>query len=134
MNTSITYKKPYNLGDRTILFATEIRAFIHEIPNNYLNRDDLRQLLRSSGSVAANYAEANEAESKKDFAHKCKLCRKESKECHVWLTIFVAKFSDPQDKKRLELAKEALELTKIFTSIIRKMNQDHVLYTKNDKS
>lgn len=125
MSTSYDPKARYNLGPRTIAFAKDIRIFVSKIPKTYLNMDDIKQLIRSSGSVAANYAEANEAESKKDFAHKCKLCRKEAKESTIWLNTLMAELSPTQEKVRKRLAQEARELTLIFAAIIRKMNQDH---------
>lgn len=118
-------KRNYDLGKRTLQFAKKVRSLVSNIPRSYLNDSDLRQLIRASGSVAANYAEANEAESKKDFAHKCKICRKESKESWVWLNIiepFVPAIYKDQHKMLLQ---ESLELTKIFTAIVRKMDEDH---------
>ncbi len=77
-----------------------------------------RQLVRSAGSIGANYREANEALSKKDFIYRIKICRKEAKESKYWLRL-----SEPRDNQTVEqnkLIKEALELTKIFGSILEK--------------
>jgi len=78
----------------------------------------MKQLVRSSGSVAANYIEANEALSKKDFAMRIKICRKEAKESGLWLRLLT-----PEDENNPEintLIQESTELTKIFGSIVEK--------------
>lgn len=115
----------YDLGNRTKKFAKDVRIFVGKVPKSMLNIDDLKQLIRSSGSVAANYGEANEAESKRDFAHKCKICRKEAKESNVWIDTFVAELTEDLESERKRLAQESHELTLIFTSIVRKMKQEH---------
>lgn len=72
--------KEFDLEKRTFLFAKNVRSFLAPFPKTILARDDISQLLRSSGSVGANYIEANEALSKKDFLMRIKICRKEAKE------------------------------------------------------
>ena len=56
----IQYSKPFDLEDRTFEFAKRVRAFVKLLPRTVCNREDVRQLIRSSGSVGANYIEANE--------------------------------------------------------------------------
>lgn len=79
--------KLYDLEDRTLKFAKRIRGFIKKLPNSISNHEDSRQLVRSSGSVGANYIEANESLSKKDFVIRAKTSRKEAKESRFWLQL-----------------------------------------------
>jgi len=72
--------KPYNLGERTKKFAKRIRDYIKSLPRTLANIEDARQLIKASGSVGANYIEAEEALSKKDFIMRIKISRKEAKE------------------------------------------------------
>jgi four helix bundle protein len=84
------------------------------------NIEDGKQLVRSSGSVGANYIEANEALSKKDFILRIKICRKESKESRYWLKLLDIQDASEQENERISLIKEATELMNIFGSILRK--------------
>ena len=68
--------KQYDLEDRTFIFAKDVRAFVKLIPKTLANIEDTKQVVRSSGSVGANYIEANESLSKKDFVMRIKICRK----------------------------------------------------------
>lgn len=70
----------YDLEDRTLEFARMVRKFIRHLPQVLCNREDSKHLIRSSGSVGANYIEVNEALSKKDFRMRIKISRKEVKE------------------------------------------------------
>ncbi len=72
--------KIYDLEERTLQFAITSRLFLKKLPRTISNIEDTKQLVRSSGSVGANYIEANESLSKKDFCYRIKICRKESKE------------------------------------------------------
>jgi len=72
--------KQYDLEDRTLRFAKRVRAFVKKLPKTISNLEDARQIVRASGSIGANYIEANEALSKKDFVLRVKICRKEAKE------------------------------------------------------
>jgi four helix bundle protein len=72
--------KQYDLEERTEKFAANCRSFVRKLPKTLTNIEDVKQLVRSSGSVAVNYIEANESLSKKDFFYRIKICRKESKE------------------------------------------------------
>ena len=111
--------KQYDLEDRTLKFAKDAFSFVKSLPKSMTNREIAKQLIRSSGSIGANYIEANEALSKKDFLMRIKICRKESKETIYWLKLVEA---NPQDgeKKRDSLIGEATELMKIFGSIVTK--------------
>ena len=112
--------KPRDLEDRTFLFAQSIRAFVKILPRTLSNTEDVRQLVRASGSVGANWIEADEALSKKDFLMRVKICRKEAKESRLFLRLI--EVGSASVKRRDELAAEARELTLIFSSIISKSN------------
>jgi len=85
--TEIQTPKYYDLEERTYQFARQCRDSIKQLPKNISNVEYGKQLVRSSGSVAANYIEANESLSKKDFFHRVKICRKEAKESCLWLRL-----------------------------------------------
>jgi len=112
--------KIYDLEERTFEFARNCRYFIKKLPKTICNREDASQLARSSGSIGANYIEANEAISKKDFAHRIKISRKESKESRFWLRLVDTDMVINLDKERDKLIDEAVELMKILSSIMRK--------------
>ena len=110
----------YDLEERTFIFAKRIRIFTKKIPKTASNIEDGKQVIRSSGSVGANYIEANESLSKKDFLMRIKICRKEAKESAYFLRL-IKDVNDPLfEKEALELYNEAVELKKIFSSIINK--------------
>ncbi len=108
----------YDLEPRTLNFAKKIRSFISRIPKSISTIEDGKQLIRSSGSVGANYIEANEAISKKDFIHRIKICRKEAKESQYWLKLII--LSPSLKEEADQLLQESIELTKIFGSMIEK--------------
>lgn len=111
-------KHGFDLEERTQKFSRDIRFFVGNIPKRFENVEDLKQLLRSSGSVAANYIEANESVSKKDFRYRVKICRKEIKESRFWLKSLI--IADAVQQKVQDcLQKEAFELELIFGAILR---------------
>src|SRR5881397_1460360 len=112
--------KPRDLEDRTFLFAQSVRTFVKQLPRTVSNTEDVRQLVRASGSVAANWIEADEALSKKDFLMRVKICRKEAKESRLFLRLIDAGLAKATGSARDKLAAEARELTLIFSSIISK--------------
>jgi four helix bundle protein len=112
--------KPRDLEDRTFRFAELVRAFVRDLPRTVSNIEDIRQLVRASGSVAANWIEADEALSKKDFLMRVKICRKEAKESRLFLRLVDAGSTKTTLATREGLAGEARELTLIFSSIISK--------------
>jgi four helix bundle protein len=79
--------KPRDLEDRTFRFAELVRTFVKELPRTASNIEDIRQLVRVSGWLAANWIEADEALSKKDFVMRVKICRKEAKESRLFLRL-----------------------------------------------
>jgi four helix bundle protein len=112
--------KPRDLEDRTFRFAEVVRGFVKQLPKTISNAEDVRQLVRASGSVAANWIEADEALSKKDFLMRVKICRKEAKESRLFLRLVDAGLTKAIASTRDTLANEARELTLIFSSIISK--------------
>ena len=90
------------------------------LPRTHANEQDIRQLVRASGSVGANYIEANESLSKKNFMMRIKISRKEAKESRYWLRLLDAGEKESLDKARGSLIQEATELMNIFGSIVRK--------------
>ena len=110
--------KRYDLEKRTLSFAKDIRTFIKKVPRTISLIEDCKQLVRSSGSTGANYIEANESLSKKDFIMRIKICRKEAKESVYWLSLLDVPTELLND--RIALTKEATELTMIFSAIMRK--------------
>jgi four helix bundle protein len=113
-------KKPRDLEDRTFEFAQSVRAFVKQLPRTLSNTEDVRQVVRASGSVAANWIEANEALSKKDFLMRAKICRKEAKESGLFLRLLDIGSSEKNVSAREDLIGEARELTLILSSIISK--------------
>lgn len=109
-----------DLEDRTFRFAETVRRFVKTLPKTISNTEDVRQLVRASGSVAANWIEADEALSKKDFLMRVKICRKEAKESRLFLCLIDTGLSKENEAKRDALAAEARELVLIFSSIISK--------------
>lgn len=111
--------KPYNLEERTLEFAKAVIRLCKKLPKNTINNEFISQLIRSSGSVGANYREANETLTKKDFVYRIGICRKESKETHYWLQL-ILEANEGFKGEINELSGEAIELKKIFSSIIGK--------------
>src|SRR2546428_3024865 len=110
----------YDLEDRTFIFAKDVRTFAKQIPKTLPNLEDTKQVVRASGSVGANYIEANESLSKKDFLVRIKICRKEAKESRFFLRLLDVDHDQQQELERADLVQEAQELTSIFGSILRK--------------
>jgi len=108
------------LEERTFVFAQNVRAFVKRIPKTAANIEDVKQVIRASGSVGANYIEANESLSKKDFIMRIKICRKEAKETGYWLRLIDAGDDSALKKCRDDLIQETTELTSIFGAILRK--------------
>ena len=112
--------RPRDLEERTFEFAQSVRAFVKQLPRTVSNTEDIKQLVRASGSVAANRIEADEALSKRDFLMHVKICRKEAKESRLFLRLIDAGLAKNKATARETLAAEARELTLIFSSIISK--------------
>ena len=111
--------RPYDLEERTFEFAKRVRKFVKRLPRTVGNLEDVKQLVRSSGSIGANYIEANEALSKKDFAMRTKIARKEAKETFFWLRL-IQEGNPALSFDSTKLIAEANELRKILSSILNK--------------
>ena len=109
---------------RTFRFAAEIRKFVNELPRTLSNREDSRQVIRSSGSVAANYVEAQEGTSRKEFFYRIRICRKESRESNLWLRLLDTGSESRTAAERDRLAGEADQLKRIFSAIAAKDRLD----------
>ena len=116
-NSNNENAKQYDLEERTFKFAKRVRVFIKDLSKTIANIEDGKQLIRSSGSVGANYIEANESLGTKDFLMKIKICRKEAKESRFWLSLVEA---PGLEKEQKDLIQEATELMNIFGAIFRK--------------
>jgi len=112
-------EKIYDLEHRTFIFARDCRMLLKQLPKTIQVFEDGKQLVRSSGSVGANYIEANESLSKKDFYYRIKICRKEAKESNYWLNLLSVCNTEFQNHIAV-LMQEATELKKIFSSILEK--------------
>jgi four helix bundle protein len=119
----MTTPKTYDLEERTYLFAYAVRNFVKILPRTIGNVEDGKQVVRSSGSVAANYIEANDSLGEKDKLMKLRICRKESKESKLWLRLVDAETKHELEIERNNLIKEAHELMLIFGSILQKLKQ-----------
>ena len=119
-------RKRYNLEERTFRFAGDVRLFAGKVPKSFINRADLHQLAKSSGSVGANYLEANNALSKRDFVMRVGICLKEAKESGYWLRLLsLPPGSRELQGERSRLVQESTELVKIFSTIIRNSKKDN---------
>ncbi|PIR92168.1 four helix bundle protein [Candidatus Falkowbacteria bacterium CG10_big_fil_rev_8_21_14_0_10_44_15] len=115
--------REYDLEERTLNFAKRVRSFVKKIPRTIGNIEDGKQLVRSSGSVGANYIEANEALSKKDFCMRIRISRKEAKESRYWLELIYIGNNKILEQERMGLIQETTELIKIFSSILDKSGE-----------
>ena len=120
MTNNPNSKPPYDIEQRTFLFAKYVRLFVKTLPKTIANIEDSKQVVRASGSVGANYREANEALGKKYFLMRIKISRKESKESAYWLRLIYETNILDNHKEAERLIKEATELKKIFSSIVVK--------------
>ncbi len=108
----------FDLEERTAVFAEKIIDLVRSIKISAVNSRIITQVVSSSGSIGANYCEATEAESKKDFIHKMGISKKEIKETKHWLRLLAR--SNPENKKEIRtLWSEAQELLLIFSKSIR---------------
>ncbi len=112
--------RQYDLEDRPFDFAEIVRLFVKTIPKALANTEDTKRVMRASGSVGANYIEANESLSKKDFLMRIRICRKEAEESRYWLRLIDIGGELALEKLRVDLVGESTELTGIFGAILRK--------------
>lgn len=114
----LSNKRPYDLEERLAVFAEHIIDLVRQIKSTPINSRIINQLVGSAGSSGANYCEATEAESKRDFIHKIGIVRKELKETKHWLRL-LAKSDVGHEGEIRTLWREAHELLLIFSKINR---------------
>jgi len=110
--------KRYDLEDRALRFAKDVRTFVRILPKDTVTQIDIKQLVRSSGSIGANYLEANESLSKKDFQMRLKIAKKEARETIWWLEL--PNIPNGLGLQHKILLQEATELMNILGAITRK--------------
>jgi four helix bundle protein len=115
-------RKVFDLEERTFLYAKAVRTFLSSLKSSESHLEDKKQLIRSSGSVAANYLEANEALSRRDFSVRIKISKKEAKESYLWLRLVKVE-TEEAEMERKRLIQETIELGKIFGAILQKMER-----------
>ena len=131
--TKIQNSKRYDLEERTLNFAKKVIGFVDKLPKTLTNTEISKQLVRSAGSVGANYIEANESLSKKDFIMRIKVCRKEAKESRYWLKLASCNNKESEEEQR-NLIQEAAELMKIFGAILEKTSPKFEALNSKQKS
>jgi four helix bundle protein len=109
-----------DLEERTFQFAKMVTLFTKTLPRNFSKQEYVKQLVRSSGSIGANYIEANEALSKKDFAMRIRISRKEAKESSYWLRLIIETNGNEFKSGGMDLMRESEELKKILSAILLK--------------
>jgi four helix bundle protein len=111
--------KIYDLEERTLEYGKRVIHLCRSLPKDTVNNNICSQLIRSGTSLGANYREANETATKKDFSFRMRICRKEAKETVYWLQLLIE--ANPAFEKRVApLLQETIELVKIFATIIEK--------------
>ncbi len=108
----------YDLEERSALFGENVIEFCIDLPETAVTKPLISQLVRAATSIGANYCEADDAESKRDFRHKIALCRKESRETKFWCRM-IAKALPTSKLEARAIWKEAHELHLIFARIVR---------------
>jgi len=122
MKTKTIDERNKFLLDKTLKFSENIIHLVNKLPKNTVNNIFIRQLVRSATSIGANYREACEAESSKDFVHKIKISIKEARETKYWLKLLF-KANPHFSEKIVKLGKESVEFVKIFSSIVSKFKK-----------
>lgn len=110
--------KRFDLEDRTLKFAQDVHGYVRTLPRDIVNIENGKQLVRACGSVGANYIEANESLSKKDFLMRIKISKKECKEARYW--IFLTQPSEGNERLKLLLLDEATQIMNILGAILAK--------------
>jgi len=113
-------KPAYDLEERTFQFAKRIRLYVKKLPKSIANIEDSKQVVKASGSVGANYIEANESFSDKDFKYRIKISRKESKESAYFLRLIYETNPPEFEEDGKVLYSEAIQLKKILSTILNK--------------
>jgi four helix bundle protein len=109
--------KKYDLKERTSKYGVTIVKFCKSISQDAISKPLISQIVRSATSIGANYMEASNASSKKDFGNKIYICKKEAEETKHWIQMISVCCEDRKEELR-KLWKEAQELTMIFQKIV----------------
>jgi len=112
-------KKKFDLEERSLEFAKSVIRFCKHLPQTVINKEIVAQLISASCSVGANYREANDSLSKKDFTYRIKISRKEAKETYYWLEL-LQEANPEYEEDIIKFQTEAVELRKIFSAIADK--------------
>jgi|WetSurMetagenome_2_1015567.scaffolds.fasta_scaffold116841_2 four helix bundle protein len=121
--TMTQFSNKFNLEERTIKFGGNIIGFCRSLKQDMTTKPIINQLIRSGTSIGANYCEANNASSRKDFRNKIFICKKEAQETKYWLRISSDCFDKIQKEKARILWKECQELTMIFQKIVNTIDK-----------
>ena len=116
-------EKKYDLEERTEKFSLRVRDFCVSIKRDIINLEYIKQVVRSAGSIGANYIEANDNLGVNDLKMRIRICRKESKESRYWLRHILTYENESFEQEKLLLQKEAEELMLIFAAILRKLDK-----------
>ncbi len=114
-------KRIYDLEERAIRFSKDIEKFTASLPCSIANKEYTKQMIRSSGSVGANYIEANQSLGRKDFIMKARIAKREASESRYWLRLVNTGENPALESQRQILITEADELTRILGAIISKV-------------
>ena len=112
----------YNLEERTSKFGESVIRYCKTLSLDTISKPVVSQIIRSGTSIGANYMEANNASSRKDFANKIFICKKESQETKHWLKMLEICFPDKTNEIKI-LAQETQELIMIFQKIINSLRE-----------
>jgi four helix bundle protein len=118
--TETSQRGRFDLKERTYEFARRVRIFVRRLPRTICNMEDAKQVVRSSGSIGANYIEANAALGRRDFRRRIRISRKESKETRYWLRLLDIQADAELNNERDVLVQESTELMHIFGAMLKK--------------
>jgi four helix bundle protein len=113
------------LEERYYQFAKRVRVFCRSLKMDIANLEDSKQLVRASASIGANYIEANENLGKGDLKYRLKVSRKKAKECMHFLGLVETFGSAELNSEREILVNEALQLRKILSAMIKKLDDNN---------
>jgi four helix bundle protein len=111
-------ERRYDLEERTAKFGEAVIHFAKRVPVNNVTEPIVRQMVRSGTSVGANYCEADDAGSKKEFRYRISICKREARETKYWLRMVASAAPELKEEARRHW-QEAKELHLIFASIYR---------------
>jgi four helix bundle protein len=120
---SVCSQKTFDFEERSRRFALNVRAFVKKLPRSISNNEDSRQLIRSSGSIGANYIEANDPLGLKDMQMRMRIARKEARESRHWLLLLDVADNTELATIRDNLVSESVELVKILSAMIRNLQK-----------